>query len=172
MLGCWPAWSLFVIAGVMGAILGSFANVCIARMPRDESVIWPPSHCPLCGRRLKFWENIPIVSFIALKGRCSGCGGRISAIYPAVEIACVLLSLLTWWHFGDPLRYLIYFTLFIVPMVIVTFIDLKHMIIPDIISIPGIVAGIAAHTILNPLSSYLNSAFDSLAGAQIGRAHV
>ncbi|MBT3182495.1 MAG: prepilin peptidase [Deltaproteobacteria bacterium] len=165
---CLPSWSLFVIAGIFGAILGSFANVCIVRMPKGESVIWPPSHCPQCKKRLRSWHNIPILSFLMLKGRCSFCSSKISAIYPFVEMICIILSVITWWYFRNPLEYFVYFLLFIMPLVIISFIDLRHMIIPDIISIPGIIIGIVVHTLFLIDGTYFISALNSIGGALLG----
>lgn len=163
-----PGWFLYIIAGLLGAILGSFANVCIVRLPRSKSVVWPPSHCPLCDHRLTWWENLPLVSFLILKGRCRRCRGRISVRYPIVELLCIALSVLLWRYFSNPLEYLVYLCLFIVPLVVVSFIDLSHRIVPDVISIPGIFVGIGAHTLLAGKGRYGEAAIDSLAGAVAG----
>lgn len=143
MIALLPERLLYIIAGILGAVIGSFANVCIARMPKDESIISPRSHCPRCGHNLSWWENVPIFSFLILRGCCRGCHGHISAVYPVVEVLCVAIALLAWWHFEDPLRFLIYYCFFLIPLTIVTFIDLAHKIIPDSISIPGIFVGMA-----------------------------
>ncbi len=135
-----PEWLWMGFAGVFGAIVGSFLNVCIVRMPKDESVVTPRSHCPNCPHQLQWWENIPILSYVLLKGCCKGCKAKISMQYPFVEILTAAFSMLTWWWF-DPLPYAIYFLLFIAPLIVITFIDLKHYIIPDIISLPGIAIG-------------------------------
>ncbi|MBN1283232.1 MAG: prepilin peptidase [Proteobacteria bacterium] len=164
-----PPWTLYLLAGLMGAVLGSFAGVCIWRMPRDESVVWPPSHCPACGRRLSWWENIPLVSYAILRARCRTCRAWISPRYPIVELAMVLLSLFAWWHFQEPLRYLVYLCLFILPMLIVTGIDLYHCIIPDSITIPGIAAGFIVKLLLDGGEpACLWRAVDSLAGIVVG----
>jgi len=164
-----PPWSLYALAGILGAILGSFANVCIWRMPRGESVVWPPSHCPGCGRRLSWWENVPILSFVILRARCRTCKSRISVRYPIVELAMTGLALLTWWYFGEPLRFLVYLCLFILPMVIVTGIDLYHRIIPDSISLPGIGVGLIVHLLLDGGGDrFLWVAIDSVAGVLVG----
>jgi len=169
ILSSFPAWSLYVLAGVIGAILGSFANVCIWRMPRGESVVWPPSHCPSCGRRLSWWENVPILSYPALRARCRTCRARISMRYPIVELAMTLLSLLAWWYFNEPLRFLVYLCLFILPMVIVTGVDLYHYIIPDSITLPGIGVGLIVHLVLGTGGrTWLWTAIDSVAGILIG----
>ncbi len=161
-------WILYIFAGLLGSVLGSFANVCIWRMPRGESVAWPGSHCPSCGHKLAFWENVPVLSYVFLLGRCRSCHNRISLMYPLVELICIGLSLLAWWHFGEPLRYLIYLCLFIVPLVIVSGIDLAHMIIPDVISLPGIAVGFLVHVFLDNRGHYMSAAIDSVTGIIIG----
>jgi leader peptidase (prepilin peptidase) / N-methyltransferase len=164
-----PMWYLDILAGLIGAILGSFANVCIARMPRDESIVTPPSHCPFCGHRLAFWENIPLLSFVALRGRCLSCRRRIPWHYPVVELLLVVLSLCLWWHFRDPLHYFAYLCLFILPLVIASFIDLFHFLIPDSISISGIAIGILVHVFLGARDvSYPAAAIDSIVGIVVG----
>lgn len=128
-------------AFLAGACIGSFLNVVIHRLPRGESIVSPRSRCPGCGLQIRAWENIPIVSFIALGGRCSGCGGAISWRYPAVELltaagfgAIVLLD-----GAGIPLlRDLLFFSL----LVPIAFIDIDHRIIPDELSLGGLAAGI------------------------------
>lgn len=163
-----PGWFLYVIAGLIGAILGSFSNVCIWRMPRNESVVWPGSHCPLCDHKLGVLENVPILSFVFLGGRCRKCKGRISLRYPLVELFSILLSLFTWWYFQDPITYLVYFCLLIIPLLIGSAIDVKHYILPDSITIPGIVVGFAVHTFLDGRGDYFIHALDSLLGIVIG----
>ena len=162
-----PQWTLYVAAGLLGAILGSFANVCIVRLPKDESIVSPRSHCRSCDHVLSWWENIPVASYIFLLGRCRMCGARVSIRYPLVELICVGLSLLTWYFFLNPLYYLVYFCLFVVPLVIITFIDLEHRIIPNEISIPGIFVGIAVHTFLSG-GVYWRAALDSVIGLVAG----
>lgn len=168
VIGFMPAWSLYAIAGVLGAILGSFANVCISRLPNGESVIRPRSHCPRCGYKLDWWENIPIISFVFLGGRCSNCRERISLRYPLVELISVALAIFLWWRYPDPLHFLVYFCLLVTPLIIVSFIDLKHRIIPDIISIPGIFAGIGIHTLFSGEGKFVSGAIDAVAGAATG----
>jgi leader peptidase (prepilin peptidase)/N-methyltransferase len=163
-----PAWSLYIITGIFGACLGSFAGVCIERLPRGKSIVYPASHCTACTNRIKACENIPILSYLILKGRCSKCGTRISLLCPLVEIIMAVISVFAWIHFKNPLEYFIYLLLFLLPMVIVTFIDLKHMIIPDVISIPGIFIGIAVHTFLKIDGSYAASLLNSLVGILVG----
>lgn len=163
-----PPWILYIFAGLIGACVGSFLNVCIQRLPYGESVVWPPSHCRRCGRKLKWWENIPLISYIALRGRCRSCKGRISPQYFIVELISTLLSIACWAHFQEVKFYLAYYLLLIAPLIIITFIDLEHRIIPNAISLPGIAAGFGVHMLMagNPL--YLDAAIDSAIGAAAG----
>lgn len=134
--------ALFVVFSfAVGACLGSFFNVLIYRLPRGESIVRPASRCPSCGRPIRPWENIPIASFFLLRGRCAGCGARISGRYPFVEALSgagfAVFAVLD--GPGIPLlRDLFLFSL-VVP---ITFIDLDHRIIPDELSLGGLAAGI------------------------------
>lgn len=134
---------LSVMVCLFGAVIGSFLNVCIHRLPREESIVFPPSHCPACGSRIAPWDNIPVISWLLLKGRCRSCGSRISMQYPVVETINALLSLALFLQFGLSGRFALYL-LFSSALVVITFIDLEHQIIPDVISLPGIVVGFAA----------------------------
>lgn len=122
---------------VLGAAVGSFLNVIIHRLPEDRSIILPASHCPACSQAIRFYDNIPLVSYLILKGRCRRCGQPISARYPLVELLTAILSLMAFWKFGPSAQYVCAF-LFICALVAITFIDLDHQIIPDVISLPGI----------------------------------
>lgn len=155
--------ALFVF--LTGLCIGSFLNVCIYRLPQDRSVVAPPSACPGCGHRLGWWENIPIVSYLFLRGRCSSCGIKISPQYPLVELltACIALALLYKFHMS--IKFLIMFV-FSCSLIVVSFIDLAHKIIPDIISIPGILAGIIASCFL-PGLTWIDSILGALAGGGI-----
>ncbi len=100
-------WPFLVFS--LGTCIGSFLNVCICRLPQDRSVVRPGSACPKCGHRLKWWENIPILSFLFLRAKCSSCGARISLQYPLVELLSGLLALVLWSKFGLGPDVLIYF---------------------------------------------------------------
>jgi len=126
-----------VVAFVLGAVVGSFLNVCIWRIPEGKSIVTPASHCPKCGNPVRVYDNIPILSWLILRGRCRDCGGAISPRYPLVELLTALLSLALLWLYGPGLQYLAAF-LFAAALVVITFIDLDHQIIPDVISLPGI----------------------------------
>jgi leader peptidase (prepilin peptidase)/N-methyltransferase len=128
---------LDIIAFIFGAAIGSFLNVCIWRIPEEKSIVFPSSHCPKCGKSIRPFDNIPVLSWLILRGRCRDCGEPISPRYPLVEILTALLSLILFWKYGLSLQYLAAF-LFAAALVVITFIDFDHQIIPDVISLPGI----------------------------------
>jgi len=116
-------------------------NVCIYRIPIEKSIISPPSTCPHCGERIKFYDNIPLLSYLLLSGRCRRCNHPVSWRYPTVEGLTGLLSLALFIRYGFSYQYILAF-LFAATLVTISFIDLDHKIIPDILSLPGIVAGL------------------------------
>jgi len=144
-----PPLILNIFAFIFGAVVGSFLNVCICRLPKDESVVFPPSRCPRCGFSIPFYDNVPIVSWLLLRGKCRSCAAPISPQYPLVELINGLLTLFLFLKFGPSFPYLrfgswvpfLVLFLFCSAMVVITFIDLEHRIIPDVITLPGIVAG-------------------------------
>jgi leader peptidase (prepilin peptidase)/N-methyltransferase len=145
-----------------GAIIGSFLNVCIARLPDGRSVVQPPSHCPKCQTFLAWYENIPILSYLFLTGRCRTCRVRISAIYPAVEVLTGALAVALFLRLGPTLAFAGYFA-FAAALVVITFIDLDHQIIPDVISLPGIVIGLA-FSLVSPLVTPIDALIGTLVG--------
>jgi len=153
---------LSVVSIIFGALIGSFLNVCIIRLPRAESIITPGSHCPHCKKPIKFYDNIPLISYILLKGKCRHCNGPISIQYPLIEGITALGSLSLFMKFGPSLSFFIYFA-FVAALIVITVIDLYHQIIPDVISLPGIGAGLLASLVL-PQFTF----FDSLIGALLG----
>ena len=122
---------------IFGAVVGSFLNVCIFRLPAETSIVKPRSQCPHCHHPIRFYDNIPIISFIVLRGKCRDCDGKISWRYPLVELITAVLSLLLFLQFGLTLRFLIFF-IFTAVLIVITFIDLDHQIIPDVLTLPGI----------------------------------
>ena len=124
-------------AFIFGAAVGSFLNVCIFRMPAKTSIIKPLSQCPHCHHPIRFYDNIPLISYIVLRGKCRDCSGKISWRYPLVELITAVLSLLLFLQFGLTLRFLIFFV-FTSVLIVIAFIDLDHRIIPDILTLPGI----------------------------------
>lgn len=125
---------------LLGLILGSFLNVCIYRIPRRESIVYPSSNCPECGRPIRFYDNIPLLSYMILLGKCRTCGKPIPIRYPLVELVTGLLSMALFMKFGPTAHYPL-FLLFCAALLVISFIDLQHQIIPDVISLPGILLG-------------------------------
>lgn len=150
-----PAWQVLVAAGVFGALWGSFANVVIVRWPQDLSVVKPASHCFSCKTPISFYDNIPVLSFFILRGKCRHCGERFSFRYAAVELCMGLLSVgiaqVTLMGSSDGVfglaTYFIWFA-FIWALVTIALIDIEHYLIPDAIVLPGIVVGILANTFI------------------------
>ena len=124
-------------AFIFGAAIGSFLNVCIFRLPAESSIVKPRSQCPHCHHPIRNCDNIPLISFIILRGKCRDCGGNISWRYPLVELITALLAMLLFLKFGLTLAFLAFF-IFTAVLIVITFIDLDHQIIPDIITLPGI----------------------------------
>ncbi len=127
---------------LLGLVVGSFCNVCIHRIPEGESIVIPGSRCPNCRTAIKAYDNIPVLSFLFLKGQCRSCGHRISWQYPIVEILTGSLFALTIFRFGLTWHTGVLWA-FVAALVVVTLIDLEHQIVPDIITLPGIAIGLA-----------------------------
>lgn len=159
---------VYLFVALFGLCMGSFLNVCIVRLPHDKSVVRPGSHCPTCGMAIRWFDNIPLCSFLLLRGRCRGCQTPIGWRYPLVELLTAGLSVLTWWQFPEPLPWAIWFALFIAPLLAITFIDLEHMIIPDVFSLSGIVTGLGARAVLAPPGAIGAELLDGLIGAAVG----
>ena len=139
----------------LGALIGSFLNVCICRLPREESIVTPGSHCPQCKNPIRFYDNIPVLSYLLLRGKCRHCGKPISIQYPVVEGVTALSSWVLFTMYGPSLSYLFFFA-FVAALIVITVIDLQHQIIPDVISIPGMGVGLLGSLLL-PHLSFLNS---------------
>ena len=140
---------LMVAAAAFGAVIGSFLNVCIHRLPRGQSVVWPSSACPHCKRELSWYENIPIASFLALRARCRGCGAPISIRYPIIEGVTALMFAASWWYFG-PGVLLASRLVFGCALIVLFAIDLEHHLLPNTITLPGIVVGLAFSVFTEP----------------------
>lgn len=140
---------LGIICFAFGLIVGSFLNVCIYRIPRGTSIVSPSSACPACRSPIRPWDNIPLLSFLILRGRCRHCGAKISPRYPLVEFSNGVLywAVFTLFGIGWHLPFLF---AFVSAMLVITFIDLEFQIIPDVITLPGVAIGIAAGTFLLP----------------------
>jgi leader peptidase (prepilin peptidase)/N-methyltransferase len=153
----WTVLSIFVCYA--GACVGSFLNVCIYRIPREESIVWPGSHCPKCGKPIRFYDNVPILSYLVLRGRCRFCKDRISPRYVLVEALMAVLFLLIWLRYGLDPRTPVYMMM-AAGLVLGTFVDFEHMIIPDRVTLGGVVAGL----ILSPLVPSLHGATTAWGG--------
>lgn len=160
-----------LIVFMLGAAFGSFFNVCIHRMPREESIVHPPSHCPKCHHRIRWFHNIPLVSFFLLRGRCHDCGAPISPRYLFIELLTASLFLAVWlkyeWEWVAPIYWVL-----VGGLIVATFIDFEHYIIPNEITYGGILVGLAVSLFYPPLHevetvgvSLLRSLVGGLTGA-------
>lgn len=131
--------SIFVF--MLGMIFGSFLNVCIHRFPREQSIVWPGSMCPACGKSIVWYDNIPVLSFLVLSGRCRSCNGKISSRYWMVEAVTGLTYLWIWFRFGATAQSLVAAILFSL-LLVATVVDLEHQIIPDEVSLGGLFCGL------------------------------
>jgi len=156
---------LQIFAGVLGALVGSFLNVVIARLPAGESIVYPASHCPRCRAAIAWYDNIPLVSFFLLGGRCRGCREAISRRYPLVEALMAGLSYGLFSRFGPGIEFCLYFV-FCAALLAIVFIDIQHQIIPDVISLPGIACGFLA-SFVNPYVTWQESGIGLLAGGGV-----
>jgi len=152
------AWVVFIL----GAAIGSFLNVCIYRLPRGISLISPSSHCPLCKAVIKWYTNIPLIGYFLLRGKCHSCHSNISLRYPFIELLTGLAFVSTFNTHGPTLVSLIYFML-IASLIVIAWIDIDFYIIPDVISIPGILIGFLSSVFILNLNW-----LDSLIGIALG----
>jgi leader peptidase (prepilin peptidase)/N-methyltransferase len=153
--------SQIAILAVLGLAVGSFLNVCIHRLPRGQSLHSPPSRCPQCDYRLRWFDNIPVVSYAILGGRCRKCRAPISMRYPIIELVTMGLFVLHGAAFGwTPL--LVPRVVFACAMVVLFAIDLEHQLLPNIITLPGIIVGLIASSVLPP------GIIDALIGMLVG----
>ena len=160
-----------IVVFIFGAIVGSFLNVCIHRLPAEESLVWPPSHCPSCKTPIHFYDNIPLVSYFFLLGRCRSCKVKISPRYFMVELITAVMAVALLYVFGLGFAFFFSFLL-MAALVVIAFIDLDARIVPDIISLPGIVLGLIfalvnAWIVLEP-SAVIPSPISSFLGIILG----
>ncbi len=135
-----PGALLLISAAAFGAIIGSFLNVCIYRLPLGKSVVWPSSACPACARELSWYENIPVLSYLVLRARCRTCAAPISIRYPLVEALTAAMFTAAWWYYG-PQPLLAARLVFGCTLIVLFAIDLEHHLLPNAITLPGIVVG-------------------------------
>ena len=138
-----PTAVFAIVVTAVGALIGSFLNVVIHRVPRDQSIVFPNSRCPSCGAPIKPYDNIPVISYLILRGRCRSCHSHISARYPAVEAMTAMLFFAVFLYRGFTLA-LPFDLIFVAAMAALVFIDAEHMILPNVITYPGLVFALAA----------------------------
>ncbi len=162
------------VAFLVGLIVGSFANVCIHRLPRDESVVSPPSRCPSCGTLIRSFDNVPVLSYLLLRGRCRSCRAPISARYPAVEAANAFLYLALAVLWGPRLQTVVAMAL-VTALLVLSLIDLDHHLLPNAITLPGIAVGLLASFLpgspVSPLGSAAAAAGGYLAFFAVAKAY-
>jgi len=140
---------LTLVAAAFGGVIGSFLNVCIHRLPRGASVVLPASACPRCGHELSWFENIPIVSWVVLRGRCRACRAAIGIRYPIVEAITAAMFAAAWWYYV-PSALLVSRLLFGCALIVLFAIDLEHHLLPNVITLPGIVVGFLFSLVTEP----------------------
>jgi leader peptidase (prepilin peptidase)/N-methyltransferase len=141
-----PEWFGYLFVFIIGSLVGSFLNVVIHRVPREESIAFPNSHCPKCDTPIKPYDNIPVLGWLMLGGKCRACKEPISIRYPAVELMHALLWVLVFWHFGFT-PFLPIALIFVSTLVALMFIDAEHMILPNVITYPFFVFAILVRVI-------------------------
>lgn len=157
-----PEAGILIFMVVFGLLVGSFLNVVILRLPAGESIVFPPSRCPGCGKPIRWHDNIPLVSFILLRGKCRDCGSPVSWQYPLVELCTALLAAALYLRFGLGPVTVVYFA-FCCALLAIIFIDFRHQIIPDAITLPGIVCGFGS-AFFNPEVTWQSAGLGILLG--------
>ncbi len=154
------------VASIFGALVGSFLNVVILRLPEEgSSIVFPGSHCPKCKHNLAWYENVPIISYLCLGGKCKSCKVHISMQYPVVELLMAILSMAIVYRFDLSIASLGFF-IFCAALVVIIWIDIHLQIIPDVISLPGIIVGFL-FSFINPLVTWQSSLIGLLVGGGI-----
>jgi leader peptidase (prepilin peptidase)/N-methyltransferase len=156
---------------LFGAVVGSFLNVCIGRIPKEESIVRPPSRCPNCRKPIAFYDNIPLISYVLLRARCRSCSERISPRYFIVELLMGLSAVALYYRFGLSYEFFVGFV-FVAALIVISFIDLDVRIVPDVISLPGIVLGLTLSVVgyftIGSTSNIVPSPVSSLIGIITG----
>ncbi|MDP2927847.1 MAG: prepilin peptidase [Candidatus Omnitrophota bacterium] len=156
-----------IIVFIFGSIVGSFLNVCIHRMPKGESVVWPRSHCPKCQKRIPGYDNIPFISFLLLKGRCRFCQGKISLRYPLVELLTALLMVALFNRFGLNYEFFLYMVM-LWCLMIATFVDIPLRVIPEEVCVGGMIVGFIMVSVTGFSFSPLKFTFSPMAKSALG----
>lgn len=156
---------------IFGSLIGSFLNVCIYRLPLEISIVRPRSFCPKCKKMIRWYDNVPFISYIVLKGKCRFCNAKISPIYFMIELLTAMVFLIFYNRWGLTYNFFFYIV-FTCGLIIATFVDIQHRIIPDMISLGGIIVGFLLNTFrdlhLRPITYNIKPVFDSLLGIIIG----
>jgi len=164
-----------ISAFVFGSLVGSFLNVCIHRMPQGESVVWPSSHCPKCKKRIPAYDNIPFISYLLLGGRCRFCKQKISFRYIIVELLTAVVFVLLFSRYALTYDFFFYMVL-CCALIVATFVDIRHRIIPDEISIGGMIVGFILNSLrgfnLQPLVWNPGYMYNSFLGLIIGGSSI
>jgi len=158
-------WTSYLVVGLFGALIGSFLNVCIYRLPRYESIAWPGSHCPVCTQPIAWYDNIPLASYLMLRGRCRRCASSISLRYPVIEALNAAGYFALVWRFGPSWEAAVYALLYSA-LLVVAGTDLSHKIIPDAVTLPGIAIGLLSASTVLPLG-LINGVIGLLVGGGI-----
>jgi len=164
MIDTLPPLLGLLLAGAFGAIVGSFLNVCIHRLPLGASIVWPSSACPHCKRELSWYENIPVASYLVLRARCRTCKAPISVRYPFVEALTCAMFVGAWWYYG-PGPLLASRLVLGCALIVLFAIDLEHHLLPNAITLPGIVVGFAFSLMTEP--GWMASLIGLLAGGGV-----
>jgi leader peptidase (prepilin peptidase)/N-methyltransferase len=164
MIAMLPPLFMLVAAGAFGAVVGSFLNVCIHRLPLGASIVWPSSACPHCKRELSWYENIPVASWLVLRARCRTCHAPISVRYPLIELLTAALFASSWWLYG-PGPLLAARLVLGCALIVLFAIDLEHHLLPNAITLPGIAVGFAFSVVAEP--GWIASLIGLLAGGGI-----
>ncbi|MBD3379837.1 MAG: prepilin peptidase [Candidatus Omnitrophica bacterium] len=159
----------YFVVFIFGAVIGSFLNVCIYRIPRGRSIVTPRSFCPNCEGPIAWYDNVPLLSFLVLGARCRSCRGRIPPKYFVVELITASLGTLLYYFFGFTPDFFVYWTMSCA-LIVISFIDIERREIPDVITLPGIAAGFVMVSVFALHGAPAVSAFRSLAGIFAGGA--
>ncbi|MCX5811034.1 MAG: prepilin peptidase [Proteobacteria bacterium] len=155
-----------VLVPIFGSIVGSFLNVCIYRLPRNRSIVMPNSFCPTCEKPIKLYDNIPIISYLLLRGKCRQCNAHISIRYPIVEFITAFLFFMLFKKYGLSLELFISM-LFVSLLIAISFIDLDFKVIPDVLSMGGLIAGFILAFFRKPFFFYKDAVYGILIGGGI-----
>ncbi len=164
-LPCMETFLPYFFVFVFGSVIGSFLNVVILRLPeRDQSIIVPPSHCPVCKEQLRWYDNVPLLSYLFLTGKCRRCRSPISWQYPVVELLAAVLAVVLWMYY--PWYIFIIRYIFVCSLLVIIWIDIRYQIVPDLITIPGTLIGFCL-AFLNPILYWFDSALGIIIGGGI-----